>query len=130
MSNLAPIAPTTASGVTWLTAASARRFVRAEKAMVLLVRADCRHCAGLVAALQSDLSRPELRRLNVGVMAIDRPEGRRIRCDNRWLGGLDVFPYLVRYRFGRRVAGVPAARVGLLLRSLAARANRELDPAA
>jgi hypothetical protein len=122
--------PTSGTGMTWLTPSSIRRFLRAEEAFLLLVQADCPHCARLVAAVQAQLERPELRGLNVGTIVLDRPESRRFRCDNPWLGALDVFPYLVRYRSGRRVAGVPASRADLLLKAYAASSAVELARAA
>ena len=103
-----------------LSRAAVRRFLQADEAVLILVRSDCPHCAGyledtdkLLGGVPSGAA--------VAALAINRLSGVRFRCDNPSIGGLGVFPYLVRYRRGRRVAGLSVSRTPGILALLAAR---------
>ena len=103
-----------------LTPATAKCFLQADDAVLILVRGDCSHCAAYLAQagelLGAMSSGP-----SVAALVLDRPAGLRFRCDNPSIGGLGVFPYLVRFRRGRRIAGFAASCNPGLLTLLASR---------
>ena len=121
---------TRGTGMAWLTQSSVARFLRSDEAILILVRGECPHCARLVADLEDRLDYPELEGVNVGALVLDRPGARRFRCDNPWLGGLDVFPYVVRYRRGRRVTAARGSGGDLPTATSISRSVGSLDRAA
>jgi hypothetical protein len=117
---------TRGTGMAWLTQSSVARFLRSDEAILILVRGECPHCARLVAAVEDQLDRPGLQGVRVGTLVLDRPAARRFRCDNPWRGGLDVFPYVVRYRRGRRVSAARGTGIELLTTTAIARSAGHL----
>jgi hypothetical protein len=111
----------------WLTKASVARFLHSDEAILILVRSECPHCARLVAEIEEQLARPDLAGIKVGTLVLDRPGARRFRCDNPWRGGLDVFPYVVRYRHGRRVAAARSSGSVRLVTTAISRFVARLD---
>ena len=110
------------AGLVRLSGRAVKRFLQADDAVLILTRDDCAHCAVALARLEALLDDRALAGAAVGAVVLDRSGARRFRCDNPRLGGLTVFPYLVRYRKGRRVAGIAAAhQPELLMRLIAAR---------
>lgn len=109
---------TTASPLPRLPSTAAKRFLQADEAILVLVRGDCPHCAAFLAHADELLAgRPP--GAVVAALVLDRSAGVRFRCDNPSIGGLGVFPYLVRYRRGRRIAGFAAPGAPGLLALLA-----------
>jgi hypothetical protein len=109
-----------ASTLPRLSTATAKRFLQADEAVLILVRSDCPRCADYLAHADAVLG-GMLTGAAVAALVLHRPGGARFRCDNPSIGGLGVFPYLVRYRRGCRIAGFAASGAPDFLPLLATR---------
>jgi thioredoxin-like negative regulator of GroEL len=88
----------------------------AERAVLILTKTGCGHCAAYQAEIEALLKQGQLGGIAVGKMVLDRRGViRDFKRENPWLAGLNALPYTVLYAEGRRVDGFAASKGGYLL---------------
>jgi hypothetical protein len=100
-------------GTTW------RDFVAAPRAVLILAKTNCQHCADwsmeLGAFLDTDMRFSDVR---FGKMYLDKPGLADFKRGNTWLAEVDDLPFNLLYVKGERRKSWPGGGVGRLLSRL------------
>lgn len=93
--------------------------VSAPRAMLILARSDCGHCAAYQAEIHSLVADDRLNGIVVGKLVLDRPGCLRFKRENHWLRDLHHLPYTLVFRDGVRVDEFATSKGSYLLGRLA-----------
>jgi peroxiredoxin (alkyl hydroperoxide reductase subunit C) len=102
-----------------VTAETMAEVLAAERALLILAKGDCGHCAAYQAAIAEMLARGELEDIAVRTLVLDERGARDFKRTNPWLAEVEVLPYTVLYRRGERIAGFAGSSAAFLRERLA-----------
>lgn len=90
--------------------------VEAERAVLVLTKTGCGHCAAYQAEIEALLERGAMGGTVIGKMPLNqRGVIRDFKRNNPWLADLKVLPYTLLYSKGQRVDGFAASKGSYLL---------------
>jgi hypothetical protein len=91
-------------------------LMEAERAVLVLTKSDCGHCAAYQAEIEALLERADMGGTVIGKMPLNqRGVIRDFKRNNPWLADLKVLPYTLLYSKGQRVDGFAASKGSYLL---------------
>lgn len=92
----------------------------AERGVLILAEDSCAACRSYGEDMNGLEERGRLEGVVIGKMVLDKPGSGRFKRDNPWLRDVDVLPYTIVYKRGRKIDEFAASRGSYLLERIGA----------
>ena len=111
--------------LTTITARNLSEPVSSPRAVLVLGKTDCGHCANYEREILAQIEAGALEGVAIGKLMLDAPGSPRFKKQNPWIGQLDALPYTLIFESGKLVTHFAASRASYLIEKLESVAGAE-----